>query len=238
MELLGFFAVWVWWLVSSRRWRRIILPIAIAIAICLFCTSPLALNLGIQGLTFAILPDTGEQTETILLLGRGEILRSHRVETARELWLARRAPKIFASGMSDAQEAIEGLQKLGIPKHQLSGERCSQTTEENAQFSTAVLQPQGIRKILLVTDVPHMWRSQILFQSFGFKVIPHPIDLPSDWTTTDRWGTVLREYAGLLGYWCEDRLRQRTPAEIDRPAELITARLKDWHCHIASNNQK
>ncbi len=239
MELLVFFAaLWVWWLVSSRRRRqRIILPIAIVSAICLFCTSSLALSLALKGLTVALPPDTGESTEAILLLGRGETLRSQRVEVAKELWLARRAPKIFTSGMMDAKEAISKLQELGIPQSQISGEGCSQTTEENAQFSAAVLHPQGIRKILLVTDAPHLWRSQILFQNFGFTVIPHPIDLPAHWSKKQRWRTVLREYVGLISYWWEDRLRQRTPAEIDRPAEIVTERLRDWKCQIEFNNQ-
>lgn len=240
LKLLVFVAaLWVWWLVSSRqRRRRVILPVAIVSAIYLFSTSPLALALANQGLTLAFPPDNGEQTEAILLLGRGEPLRSHRVEAVSELWLARRAPKIFASGMLDAKEAIDRLQQLGIPQYQLSGEGCSQTTEENAQFTAAVLHPQGIRKILLVTDAPHMWRSQILFQSFGFIVIPHPIDLPSHWGTTKQLGTVLREYIGLISYRWEDRLRQRTPAEIDRPAEIIIDRLKNWHCRIEFNNPK
>lgn len=234
LESLIFFAtLWVLWLVSSRRRkRRVILPLATIGLSYLFLTSPIALALASLGLTFSLPPDAGEKTDAIVILGRGEPLRSYRVEVASDLWQARRAPKIFASGMLDAEEAIAKLQNGGIPKIQLSGERCSQTTEENAQFTAAVLHPQGIHKILLLTDAPHMLRSQILFQSFGFMVTPHPIPLPLHWSTTEQLGSVLREYVGLISYRWQDRLRQRTQSEIDRPAAEVTDRLKTWNCRV------
>jgi uncharacterized SAM-binding protein YcdF (DUF218 family) len=233
-SVLFFAALWVGWLVSSRRYqRKVILPVGIIGSIYLLFTSPIGLAIALQGLTFALPPDTGESTEAIVILGRGEPLRSHRVEVASELWLAKRAPTIFASGMLDAQEAIAQLQELGIPQLQLSGERCSQTTEENAQFTTAVLQPQGIHKILMVTDAPHMLRAQLLFQSFGFQVVPHPIALPQQWSTRKQIGVVLREYVASIGYRWQDRLRQRTPAEIDRPEPQVTYRLKAWNCRLS-----
>jgi uncharacterized SAM-binding protein YcdF (DUF218 family) len=235
-SLLFFAAIWVLWLVSSRRYKRqVILPVGIIGSIYLLLTSPIGLAWALQGLTFSLPPDTGEPTEAIVMLGRGEQFRTHRVEVASELWRAKRAPKIFASGMLDAEEAISQLQELGIPKLQLSGERCSQTTEENAQFTAAVLHPQGIDKILLVTDAPHMLRAQILFQSFGFNVIPHPISLPLHWSKKKRLSTVLREYVGLISYRWQDRLRQRTSAEIGRPEPKVTYRLKAWNCRIIPN---
>jgi uncharacterized SAM-binding protein YcdF (DUF218 family) len=235
-SLLFLAAIWVWWLVSSRRWkRRVILPVGIIGLTYLLLTSPIALALAIQGLTFSLPPDTGAQTDAIVILGRGESLRSRRVEVASELWLAKRAPTIFVSGMLDAEEAIAQLQEHGIPKLQLSGERCSQTTEENAQFTAALLHPQGMQKILLVTDAPHMQRSQILFQSFGFKVIAHPIALPVQWSTRKLTSVVLREYLASIGYRWENRLRQRTPTEIAHPEPKITYRLKAWNCRIIPN---
>ncbi|OYQ63084.1 hypothetical protein B9G53_18830 [Pseudanabaena sp. SR411] len=235
LESLIFFALlWVLWLVSSRQQkRRVILPVAIIGVIYLFLTSPIGVDLANHGLTFALPPDTGEKADAIIILGRGESLRSHRVEVASKLWKAQRAPQIFVSGMLDAEESISQLQNWGISKIYLSGERCSQTTEENAQFTTAVLHPQGIQKILLLTDAPHMLRSQILFQSFGFKVIAHSIPLPTNWSTNDRLGTVIREYVGLIIYRWQGRLRQRTQDEIDHPNVEVTDRLKAWHCHVS-----
>ncbi|MCY7333899.1 MAG: YdcF family protein [Pseudanabaena sp. CAN_BIN31] len=234
MEFLIFFAVlWVLWSMSSRRWKRqIIYPLAIMGLVYAFLTSQFMLTLASQGLMSTLPQDSGERTDAIVVLGRGEPFRSKRVELAAELWQSQRASTIFVSGMLDAEEMIAELHEQGIPKSQLSGERCSQTTEENAQFTSAVLRQQGIKKILLLTDVPHMLRSQILFQNFGFTVIPRPIALPVSWSTTRQLSIVLREYAGLIGYHWQSRLRQRTQEEIDRPSEKVTYRLKAWNCQV------
>jgi uncharacterized SAM-binding protein YcdF (DUF218 family) len=233
-SLIFFAALWVLWIVSSRQQkRRFILPVAIIGVSYLFLTSPIGVTLVNHGLTFTLTPDTGEKTDAIVILGRGDSLRSNRVEVASKLWKEQRAPQIFVSGMLDAEESISQLQNWEIPKIYLSGERCSQTTEENAQFTSAVLHPQGIQKILLLTDAPHMLRSQILFQSFGFKVIAHTIPLPIHWSMNDRLGTVIREYVGLIIYWWQGRLRQRTQDEIDHPTLEVTDRLKAWNCRVS-----
>jgi uncharacterized SAM-binding protein YcdF (DUF218 family) len=43
-----------------------------------------------------------------------------------------------------------------------------------------VLQPRGVRKILLVTDIQHMARAQVLFERVGFQVGPAPALDPSN----------------------------------------------------------
>jgi len=200
----------------------------------MFVTSPIMLGLACQGLTFALPKDIGEQADSIVILGRGEPLRSKRVELGSELWQQKRAPRVFVSGMLDAEEIITQLEGKGIPKHQIIGERCSQNTEENAEFTSAILHPQGIKKILLLTDLPHMLRAKILFQDFGFTVIPYPIALPLQWDTAKQLEVVFREYAGLFHYQWQGYLRQRTQDEIDRPSEMVVDRLKNWNCQINS----
>jgi len=234
MESLIFFAViWLLWLISSRSWkRRFVLPLAIIGLLYLFVTSPIMVALANQGLTLAIPQDSGENADAIVILGRGEQLRSPRVNSGSELWQQKRAPKIFVSGMLDAQEIIMYLEQKGVPNLQISGEKCSQNTEENAQFTTALLYPQGIQKILLVTDVPHMLRSQILFQSYGFKVIPHMISLPLQWSNNKQLKTILREYAALVHYQWNGYFRNKTQEEIVNPSEKVSDRLKNWNCRI------
>lgn len=53
-------------------------------------------------------------------------------------------------------------------------ERASTTTAENATMSAAILQPQGIRRIILVTHAVHMERARMAFAQAGFDVIPAP----------------------------------------------------------------
>ena len=43
----------------------------------------------------------------------------------------------------------------------------------------------------------------------------------------------MQEYVGLISYRWEDRLRQRTQAEINRPAAEVTYRLKAWNCRVS-----
>lgn len=50
----------------------------------------------------------------------------------------------------------------------------SHDTWENAHFSYAVLQPQGVTRIYLVTHASHMGRSVLAFKQAGFQVIPSP----------------------------------------------------------------
>lgn len=50
----------------------------------------------------------------------------------------------------------------------------SENTAENATFSSRILNPNGVRRILLVTDAMHMPRSTLAFAQNGFDVIAAP----------------------------------------------------------------
>lgn len=50
----------------------------------------------------------------------------------------------------------------------------SETTAENASRSRVILQANGIRRILLVTDAMHMARSEAVFRAVGLQVIAAP----------------------------------------------------------------
>ncbi|MHA7878855.1 MAG: YdcF family protein [Saccharospirillum sp.] len=54
----------------------------------------------------------------------------------------------------------------------------SRTTAENARYSADILLPQGIERILLVTESFHMPRSVWAFEQAGFEVSAAPTDLP------------------------------------------------------------
>ena len=164
-------------------------------------------------------------------MGRGNLLRNRRVEIAAQLWQAKRAPLIFASGMSDAPQVIELLKAKGIPRQKLSGESCSQSTEENALFTAAVLHPQGIQQILLITDPPHMLRSILTFHSLGFTVIPHTSPLPPNLSSAQKTFLVFREYLGMVSYAFLGRFQQRSDSELKHPPAVLE-KLSTWHCRF------
>lgn len=231
MKLLIILALlWVLWLVIPRRWRRLLIIPAVVLAIGSILFSPIGMSIGLWGLTAFVPPDSGESVQAIVVLGRGKSLRELRVSEVQELWQSDRAPRIFVSGMSDADAIIQSLNQQGIPEQSLSGEECSQSTEENGVFTSAILHPQGIQKILLVTDPPHMLRSFLVFRSFRFQVIPHfsPIVIPS--TLQEYFRIQLREYLGLAEYALTGKFILRNPASLNPPPAEVTQKFQDWNC--------
>ena len=221
------------WLVSPRRWRqRVIKPVTIVALASLIATSPWTVQLAIWGLTVSLPMDGGEQTDAIVVLGRGEELRGHRVELIHKLWQAGHAPQVFASGMMDAQPIIERLQRKGLPGSILHGESCSRSTEESALHTAAILYPQGVRKIILMTDSPHMLRSFLLFRNVGFRVIPYPSPLPDQWNSLRQITFIFREYVGLIQYALTGRFKQRSTAELKHPPSAILEKFTEWNCRV------
>jgi uncharacterized SAM-binding protein YcdF (DUF218 family) len=103
---------------------------------------------------------------------------------------------------------MQMLRENGIPQQALDSENCSQTTEENARFTAALLKPRGVRRILLVTDPAHMLRALLTFQRMGFSVIPYPSPLPPEYSAPAEAVLVFREYVSLASYRASGRLSE------------------------------
>lgn len=207
------------WLFRSRRWLRRVQRFAIALLISyLILISPPVVALGMAGIVSPLPPDPGVKVDAIVILGRGHEQTPARVEVAAQLWQNQRAPIIFVSGIVDAPELAEMLRKNKIPDQALIEESCSRTTWENAVFTKALLQPQGVKQILLVTDKPHLWRSLLIFQQAGFQVIPYASPLATEMTSPQRAMLLLREYFFLAIYpqtlEKERQTLQRPPVEV------------------------
>jgi len=231
-NLIGLAALWVLWLLLPYRRRRRWRWGWILAATVMLLVSPLGANLGSWGLTAFLPPDSGERVDAIVVLGRGDDLRDRRIVAAWQLWRADRAPEIFASGMLDARYIVQELHATGVDKYRLEGEECSQTTEENALFTAALLYPKGVKRILLVTDSPHMLRSLRMFQSFGFRTIPYPIPLSDNLQTVKQFPIIMREYAALVQYTVSGRFHPRPSSELIRPSPAITQKIQEWNCQV------
>jgi uncharacterized SAM-binding protein YcdF (DUF218 family) len=91
-------------------------------------------------------------------------------------------------------------------------EEASRTTWENATMSAALLQPKGLKRVVLVTQAWHMQRARWSFEKAGFTVIPAPVGFLgvdnarpfNGWLPESKavWqsGLLLNEAAGLLAY--------------------------------------
>ena len=91
-------------------------------------------------------------------------------------------------------------------------EERSRTTWENAQMSAEILLPEGIKRVVVVTQALHMQRSRWSFEQNGLDVVPAPVGfLGTDnarplgcWLPESKaiWqnGQLLNEAVGLVGY--------------------------------------
>jgi uncharacterized SAM-binding protein YcdF (DUF218 family) len=109
---------------------------------------------------------------------------------------------------SEAEVAAQTLKRLRLPAPRWLEDQ-SKDTHQNALFMRALLKPQGIDRVAIVTHAWHMPRSQREFESAGFDVVlPAPMGyvrsdaqpllqwLPSaSGLQATQW--VLREWLGL-----------------------------------------
>lgn len=210
------------WMIPRLPWKRQLISIGTVLLLIYFtATLPLTIAVANKGLVAFLPADPGTNVDAIVVLGRGEKFRNSRIEVTAKLWKARRAPLIFASGAGDVPRMLQQLKAEGIPNQSLDGEQCSRTTEENAFFTAIVLQPQGIRRILLVTDPPHMLRAMLTFRSLGFKVIPHASPLPPDLALKKRAMVVFYEYMGLVSYSLQGKFLYKGFLEAKNPQTEI-----------------
>jgi uncharacterized SAM-binding protein YcdF (DUF218 family) len=149
--------------------------------------------------------------------------------------LAHRYPNariVFSGGSAnlvsnDAREAdFAGaiFESLGISKSRLIMERRSRNTQENAEFSRALVAPKVGECWLLVTSAFHMPRAMGLFRKAGFEVQPYPVDwrvggrddlfafssLAGD--GLGRTDLAVREWMGLIVYRVTGRIGELLPA--------------------------
>lgn len=210
------------WMIPRLRWKRFWSGLGTVLLVIYFsATFPLTIAVAKKGLVTFIPPDPGTTVDAIVVLGRGEPFRHSRVKVAAELWRDRRAPLIFASGVGDGSEIVEQLEAKGIPDAALGEEHCSQTTKENALFTASVLQPRGVKQILLVTDPPHMLRSLLTFQGMGFEVIPRTSPIPTELTSTRKAMLLFYEYMGLVSYGLRGEFLKHNSVEQNPPVAKV-----------------
>ncbi|XHX77721.1 MAG: YdcF family protein [Stenomitos frigidus ULC029] len=224
------------WLFRSRRWLRRVRTYAIALLIVyLILISPPFVALATAGIVSPLAPDPGTRVDAIVILGRGREHSPSRADVAAQLWREQRSPLIFASGVNDAPQLAQLLRTQGILAANISGEGCSRTTWENAVFTKAVLQPQGIKQILLVTDAPHLWRSLLIFEQAGFQVIPTISPLSDQMTSPQRAMLLVREYFFLALY--PITLKQERPT-LEQPLAAVEEQITSQKCRLGSETKK
>ncbi|QJW84073.1 YdcF family protein [Ramlibacter terrae] len=162
------------------------------------------------------------RVQAILVLGG----RTARVHDAARLHRATGLPILISGkGTGDSGFRAESQKMQDILRKQYGIEASgieteSVNTQENAAFSWCQWGRQGIRHVLLVTDVRHMLRARTAFSLAGFDVVPAPAQqaLPENAPLT------LQDWRpGRAGF------KAATPAlmEIGGAAALVMARVLD-----------
>jgi uncharacterized SAM-binding protein YcdF (DUF218 family) len=81
-----------------------------------------------------------------------------------------------ADGPAEADVRAEQARLHGVPASAILTETRAQTTLEEAARVKALLEPRGVRTILLVTNAGHLLRARPLFERAGFEVRSAPSD--------------------------------------------------------------
>lgn len=140
-----------------------------------------------------VVHNTGAQAIVVLAAGRvrdapeyegrdiPDYVALARLRYAARLQRATKLPVLVSGGnglvddtaWSKADAMATALREdFGIPVKWIEGK--SRNTAENARFSAAMLRPDAVRRVLLVTDAMHMARSRTAFQRAGLDVVAAP----------------------------------------------------------------
>ena len=133
-------------------------------------------------------PGPLEPAPAIVVLGSGGVrpdgsltdISLRRTWRGIDLYHQRLAPLVVLLGTSAGGRPAEGevratvARTCGIPADAVLTETRSRTTREEAVNVRALLEPRGIRKVLLVVDAEAMGRAKGAFERVGFEVVPAP----------------------------------------------------------------
>jgi len=120
---------------------------------------------------------------------------------------------IWGRGLDEAGVVHRLWSSLGIAESQMTFEKRSRNTYENAVYTREIAAPKPGEVWLLVTSAAHMPRSIGIFRSAGFAVTPYPVDYQTygdvrDWRFSfnglralDQLEIAMHEWFGLAGYW-------------------------------------
>ncbi len=194
---------------------------------------PFLLELPMQGVLSLLSKEQIPEPEIAIVLGRGPKYQQDFAQESSVVWVSNQDLSFFVSGMTDSPKIVRLLVDMGVPKVQVKGERCSQTTWENGLFSELIVDSEETKNILLITDSAHMLRAFLVFKSFGFNVTPHPVELDrKSYFSPDKIRATLREYAALMSYGLSGKFRSYSTEKkivFEAKANKI---LQKWNCKL------
>jgi uncharacterized SAM-binding protein YcdF (DUF218 family) len=214
------------WRMGRGGFRRFWAGCWLALLLCSWTPVAWLTSASLEGRYPVRRPATGGQA--IVVLGEGlrspampwdpEVLPSFRTyrRCRYAAWLYHNgwnAPILVSGGGAGtpvAEPMVRVLQSEGAAPTWVDTE--SANTYENARNAARLLLPQGIRRIILVTDASHMPRAEACFRKQGFLVQPAPcgyLTLDVNWniltlvpraSALDANSEIVHEWLGLAWY--------------------------------------
>lgn len=192
--------------------RRIILGISLLLALLGILLAAVLWFFPEQILTV----DSGPVKADILVVLGGA--GPDRTRRAAELFHDGEAPGILVSGWGDCILNEHLLERDGVPAADITLERKSRTTRENAEFSIPLLRKLGARRVIIVTSWYHSRRALRCFEHyapdlrfysrpsyFGYPGRTGNETQPTKRVRHAQWkmvrGYADSEYLKLMGYW-------------------------------------
>jgi uncharacterized SAM-binding protein YcdF (DUF218 family) len=186
-----------------NRKRKWILRIALALGVLFLVSAAIAFLFPQQILSV----DSGGSVsaDVMVVLGGGGSAHE-RPERAAELFREHAAPRIILTGAGDDEINRRILITNGVPTNLIQVESESRTTQENAEFTIALLHAQGAHRVILVTSWYHSRRALHCFEHYApdiqFYSRPSYFAFArADWPHKKIEHRVYLEYPKLLGYW-------------------------------------
>lgn len=185
-------------------------------AIILLCAL-LLLLFAAGGLAASIVryADTDETraADCVIVLGagtrEGEVspVFAERLRHAAQLYRSGYAPKIILTGgldprntVTDAEAARRWLEREGIPGEDIQMEEKSRYTHENFLYAKEIMDREGWRDALVVSDPLHMKRAMLCASDFGVRAYPSPTPTTMYRSTGAKAKFLVRETGCLMVY--------------------------------------
>ena len=176
---------------------------------CKWVSAILGLLAGLSWLGFSfpqqmLCIDSGDvRADAMVVLGGRT---NERPAMAAELFLSGAAPKIVVSGTGDCTNSLHILLAAGVPARSIELECMSKTTQENAEFSIALLRAQGAKSAIIVTSWYHSRRALRCFRHYApdiqfYSRPSHASYARSEWSHAGTWRFIRAEYLKIPGYW-------------------------------------
>lgn len=129
--------------------------------------------------------DRAVPADVIIILGSGtqpdgspSVGQTRRVQHGVALYKKGLASLILCTGgytkqhpRSEAQTCVDLAEQSGVPPNAILMEEQSLSTEENAIYSRKVMQANGLKTALLVSDSFHLLRAEMLYRIYGIDVV-------------------------------------------------------------------